>query len=265
MTATESPQERARRAQLVPSPHNDEACGACIYYADRTDAEGYCAHKELLLNVATSWWCSYYDPNRSNAKFGGHPLHPALIPFPLALTSMALAFDILAEVTRRSEWRREANHALIAGTITGLIAAPVGTLDWASLPTRRPAKTYGLVHGLGNLLLLAMNGVNISLRNRRTPPSAARRASEIGLSVLANILAFGTGWLGGELTYRLSVGQELPRRPYRVLEIEPIVRLSDDIEWKDGQLRIPGESLWSGPAVPSEPLPAKPEEPRAAS
>ncbi|TAK36138.1 MAG: DUF2231 domain-containing protein, partial [Chloroflexota bacterium] len=123
----------------------------------------------------------------------------------------------------------------------------------------------GLVHGLGNLALLAINGVNIAMRNGRERPTVARRAGQIGLSTLANVLAFGTGWLGGELAYRLGVGQEPPRRPYRVLEIEPIVRLSDQLEWRDGQVQVPSQAVWNGPDIPSEPLPTQSEEHRAAS
>ena len=265
MDVADSSQERARRAELTNHPHECEACGACIFYEPRVDAEGYCAHPMLCLDVGSNWWCSYYERNQSSVKFAGHPLHPALIPFPLALTSVALLFDVLANATGRSAWRREANHALIAGTISGLVAAPVGLMDWLSLPTRRTAKPYGLVHGLGNLLLLGINGLNIGLRSRQTEPSPSRRTGEIALTLFANVLALGTGWLGGHLSYRHSVGVEPPTAPYRVLEVEPIARLSDQMELRDGRLQVPAESVWNGPVIPSEKLPsAPPEQHRAA-
>lgn len=263
MKTDESAQLRARRAHLEQHPHDNAACGGCIFYAPRTDGEGYCAHSLVQLDVGASWWCAYYEKNESSAKFAGHPLHPALIPFPLALTFMALVFDTLAQTTRHARWRNEAKHALIAGTISGLLAAPAGLMDWLALPVDRPAKPYGLVHGLGNLLLLVVNGLNIGLRNGNAPPSPGRRAGEVGLSILANVLALGTGWLGGQLSYRFGVGVEPPTRPYRLLDAEPIVRLPGQPEWRNGSLRVPSEPVWSGPVIPSQPLPSVAEPPAA--
>lgn len=260
-----SPQERARRAQLEGNPHDHSACGGCIYYARRTDAEGYCTHPQVLLDVQAGWWCKYHSRNKSHARLAGHPLHPALIPFPLALTGMALVFDILAGFSGRSPWRREATHALIAGTASGLLAAPSGMMDWLALPTRRPAKSYGLVHGLGNLLLLAVNGLNIGMRSGNSEPGVSRRAGEVGLSLFSTLLGIATGWLGGQLSYRHAVGVEPPLQDYRVLDVEPVARLSDRLQWTDGRLRIPEQSLWNGPAVPSEPVLPQMEERRAAS
>ncbi len=264
MQTKESPELRARRARLQEEPHDNLACGGCSFYENRTDGEGYCVHPNVELDVGASWWCAYYERYKSNAQFAGHPLHPAMIQFPLALTGVALIFDALALVTGRSYWRREAKHALVAGTVSGLLAAPVGLIDWLALPTKRPAKSYGLVHGLGNLLILAINGVNIGMRNGDTP-SLGRRSGELSLSLLANLIALATGWLGGELSYRMRVGAEPPARAYRILDVEPIVRVPGLPEWRDGQYRVPSESLWEGPVIPSESLPANPQERRAAS
>ncbi len=259
------PVERAKRASLIDHPRGQSACGGCIFYESRTDGEGYCAHPALKLDVAASWWCAYHERNESSVKFAGHPLHPAMVSFPLALTAMALIFDVLGLVTKRSHWRREARHALLAGTIGGLLAALAGMMDWLSLPVDRPAKSYGLIHGLGNLLLLGINAANISSRRSSRPASPARRAGEIGLSVAANTLALVTGWLGGELAYRFHVGAEPPSRPHYGAEVNPIARVTEESEWRGGKLQIPQAPIWGGPEIPSQPLPSLPEERRAAS
>jgi uncharacterized membrane protein len=265
MGQEESPQERAQRAQLTRHPHDHSACGGCIFYAPRTDAKGYCAEPMVQLDVMANWWCKYHQVDESQAKLTGHPLHPALIPFPIALTIMALIFDILAGTKGDGKWRRSAKHSLVAGTIGGLLAAPSGTMDWLSLPTQRPAKIYGLIHGVGNLLLLGINGLNIALRNGDKAPSPARRAGEIGLSTLATAMVLITGWLGGQLAYRFGVGVETPTRPYRILDIEPIVRLWNLPQWRNGALHMPAQPVWSGPAIPSQPLPPEAEQRLAAS
>lgn len=253
------PQERAQRSHLQQQPRQHDrhrqACGGCIFYAPRTDAEGYCTNPEVQLDVTASWWCQYYETDRSNVIFAGHPLHPALIPFPLALTGMALVFDLVAEITGKAGWRREARHMLVAGTAGGLLAAPAGLTDWLGLPVGRPAKGYGLVHGLGNLLLLALNGLNIALREDDSRPSPGRRSAQIGLSVASNLVGMATGWIGGQLSYRFGVGVEPPTNSYRLLDIRPVARLTERTQWKDGQLRVPAASLWEGPDIPSNPLP----------
>jgi len=260
MAAGLSPRERALQAELATHPFEHEACAGCIFYAPRFDADGYCAHPEVKLDVGANWWCKYYDRNEAKAKLAGHPLHPALIPFPLALTGMAFIFDIMAGPRRRSQWRSNAKHALIAGMVGGILAAPAGMMDWASLPPDRPAKMYGLVHGLGNLLLLAINGVNIGLRSGRREPSLSRRAAEVGLSILAGTLGVITGWIGGQLTYREAIGVQPPTQPYRALEFEPVARLTEEVMWKDGSLKVPEEPIWKGPTIPSQPLPQEVEQ-----
>lgn len=252
------PQERAQRSHLQhhPQQHGRHrlACGGCIFYAPRTDAEGYCTQPEVQLDVAASWWCKYHEKDGSSTKFAGHPLHPALIPFPLAFTFAALAFDILAEATGRAGWRREAKHMLVAGTASGIMAAPSGLSDWLALPVDRPAKGYGLVHGLGNLLLLALNGLNIALRNGSAQPTAGRRTAQIGLSVSSGLLGIATGWIGGQLAYRFGVGVEAPTNSYRIFEFRPVVRIAERAQWQDGQLKIPADSVWNGPEIPSKPM-----------
>jgi hypothetical protein len=102
------------------------------------------------------------------------------------------------------------------------------------------------------------------LRNRNPRPSAAQRTGEIGLSLLSSTMLFFSGWLGGQLSYRFGVAVEPPAAPYRILDLAPVARLTEKMEVKDGSVRVPAESVWSGPEIPSVPLPYTIEGRRAA-
>jgi uncharacterized membrane protein len=92
---------------------------------------------------------------------------------------------------------------IAAGILSGLLAAPFGLIDWLGLPGGTRAKRIGLLHGGGNVVVLLLFALSWFLR--RDLPSAPG-GLEVGLSVIAVLLALVTGWLGGELVNRLGVG-----------------------------------------------------------
>src|SRR5690606_5973502 len=86
----------------------------------------------------------------------------------------------------------------------GLLAAIFGLWDWLSIPSETRAKRVGLWHGLGNVVVLLLFAVSWWLR-RDTPDHEPRTWSFI-LALAGIALSLLTGWLGGELVYRLRVG-----------------------------------------------------------
>ena len=139
----------------------------------------------------------------SRVKFAGHPLHPMLVVFPLGLLATAVVFDIIYLVTDRVIWTHAAYYMIGAGAIMGLAAAAPGWLDWAAIPSGTRAKRVGLMHGVGNVIVLALFIMSWVLRrpSPEAPPTEAIVASLAGM-----MLAAVTAWLGGELVDRLGVG-----------------------------------------------------------
>jgi uncharacterized membrane protein len=91
-----------------------------------------------------------------------------------------------------------------AGILGGLLSAMFGAIDWWAIPSQTRAKTIGLWHGAGNVVVVLLFIASWWLRSEvtgYTPSSAA-----IALSCCAVLLALITGWLGGELVDRLGVG-----------------------------------------------------------
>ena len=138
-----------------------------------------------------------------NTRLLGHPIHPMLIVFPLGLLGTSLLFDILHLATGGEHWALVSYYMIAAGILSGLLAAPFGLIDWLGLPGGTRAKRIGLLHGGGNAVVLLL--FTLSWFLRRDLPTAPGGV-EIGLSVVAVLLALVSGWLGGELVNRLGVG-----------------------------------------------------------
>ena len=140
----------------------------------------------------------------SRAKLFGHPIHPVLIVFPLGLLATSLIFDAVYLITKNPNWSMISYWMIAAGVIGGLIAAPFGTIDWLAIPQGTRAKSIGLVHGVGNVIVILLFGLGFWYR--RGLSGHEPDAIALGLSIAGFGLAGVTGWLGGELSYRLGIG-----------------------------------------------------------
>ena len=139
----------------------------------------------------------------SRAKLLGHPIHQMLIVFPLGLLATAVFFDLLAIALTEGYWSELAYWMIAAGVVTGLVAAPFGTIDWFAVPSGTRAKRIGAVHGVGNVIVVLLFAVSWLMRG---DAPAAPQMPALALSFAAGGLALFTGWLGGELVDRLGVG-----------------------------------------------------------
>src|SRR5919199_4458911 len=131
----------------------------------------------------------------SRAKIFGHPIHPMLIPFPLGLLATAVIFDIIQVITGKGLFSEAAQYMIAAGIIGGLAAAIFGLIDWLAIPAGTRAKSVGLTHGAGNVVVVVLFALSWLLR-RDTP--AHPGALALILAFVAVALATVTGWLGGE-------------------------------------------------------------------
>lgn len=145
----------------------------------------------------------------SKAKLFGHAIHPILIVFPLGLLATAVIFDVIYLATGAEQWAAISFWLIAAGVIGGLAAAVPGAIDWIAIPANTRAKSIGLLHGGGNIVVVVLFLVSWLLR--RDGGSGFEMAGAPGTFALvcsfAGIaLALLTGWLGGELVERLGVG-----------------------------------------------------------
>src|SRR4051794_3365155 len=132
----------------------------------------------------------------SRAKVLGHAVHPMLMVFPLGLLSTAVVFDLLHIVTDRDGFAVAAAYTIGAGIVGGVLAGVFGLIDWLAVPAGTRARRVGALHGLGNVVVLALFAVSWLVRGAAGNWDPTWPAVLLGLLGLA--LAGATGWLGGE-------------------------------------------------------------------
>lgn len=142
----------------------------------------------------------------SSAKAAGHPIHQQLIVFPLGLLGTAVVFDLLRLVTDDDGYATAAYYMIAAGVLSGLLAAVFGLIDYLGVPAETRAKRVGALHGVGNVVVVALFALSWLLRDDAADHVPTTLA--FALAVAGAGLSLLTGWLGGELVARLGVGVE---------------------------------------------------------
>lgn len=143
----------------------------------------------------------------SHATLRRHPIHPMLIPFPIAFLVGTLISDVIFALSPDTFWAQASYVLILAGLVSGVLAAIVGSIDfWASSHIRSMRAAW--VHMLGNgvaLLLALANALSRANANASTFLSEG-----ILLSLLTVLVLAITGWFGGELVFKHRVGVERP-------------------------------------------------------
>src|SRR3954464_4738146 len=96
----------------------------------------------------------------SKARIAGHPIHPMLVGFPIALFTATIGLELAHIGTQDAFFYRAAMMANIAGLVMGALAAVPGPSDPWRLPPQSRARDLATQHALYNLLTLALFGVS---------------------------------------------------------------------------------------------------------
>lgn len=143
------------------------------------------------------------------ARIANHPIHPMLIPFPIALWIFSLICDVVYLLGwGGAGWADTAFYTMAGGIIGALVAAPFGLVDLLSISDPK-VKTIGKAHMYVNLGLVALFAIDLWLRVKGVPTAGW----PIGLSILGVILLGVSGWLGGEMVYVHGVAVETKPAP----------------------------------------------------
>ena len=133
----------------------------------------------------------------SPASVGKHPIHPMLIPFPIALWIFSLISDLIYGMGWGGiVWKETAFYTMAGGIVGALAAAIPGYLDYRT--TTVPAiQKIGGWHMRINLFLVVLSSINLWLRTSSEPGAAL----PVILSVVGVAMLAVSGWLGGEMVY----------------------------------------------------------------
>lgn len=105
-------------------------------------------------------------PNpKSTAQIAGHPIHPMLIPFPIAFFVGTFACDLVYWQTSNPAWATATPWLLGAGLVMAALAAVMGLIDVFGDQQIRQLSTVWW-HAGANLLLVLIEFFNLFIRYR---------------------------------------------------------------------------------------------------
>ena len=142
---------------------------------------------------------------QSTAKIGTHPIHPMLIPFPIALLVGAFVTDLIFTLGGGDDgfWARASICLLGAGIVMALLAAVFGFIDFFGSRRIRDL-SHAWQHMFANLLAVVVAVVNFLLR--LGDEADAIEPTGLALSAVTVAILLFSGWRGGDLVYRHGVG-----------------------------------------------------------
>jgi uncharacterized membrane protein len=143
----------------------------------------------------------------TRATVAEHPVHPMLIPFPIALWIFSLASDLIYLFGFGGPvWKDIALYTMVGGIVGGVAAALPGYIDYRSLSDPVIVRVAQM-HMIINVALIILFTIDAGLR--------ILNGTEALLPVFLSVLGVAglgvSGWLGGELVYVQGVAVQPDR------------------------------------------------------
>lgn len=140
---------------------------------------------------------------KSTLSFAGHPVHPMLVPFPIAFFVGALVTDIVHSQSADPFWAAASIWLLAAGLVMAAAAAVAGLIDFLGDSRIRGIRPAWL-HLVGNVIVVVVE--LFSLWRRLVDGDAFILPTGLVLSLICTALLVFNGWMGWEMVYRHRVG-----------------------------------------------------------
>jgi uncharacterized membrane protein len=140
---------------------------------------------------------------KSTASIAGHPIHPMLIPFPVAFFVTTLVCDAVFWSTGNPAWATAGMWLLGAGIVMALLAALAGLTDVIG-DGRVRALNDAWLHAGGNIVIVLVQIYNWYARYSEGAAAVVPKGFILSLIVVLGLLF--TGWKGWEMVYRHRVG-----------------------------------------------------------
>ena len=145
----------------------------------------------------------------SKIKISGHPIHPMLIPFPIAFYTATLIGFIIFSSNGDTFWYRAAVTTNIAGVAMAVLAAVPGMLDFINIP-KGQIKNTGWKHMLCNVAALFIFSVNAIIYGMKWGSGQETHiAGPIILSSFGMLFTILAGFFGWEMVQKHHVGIDL--------------------------------------------------------
>lgn len=138
----------------------------------------------------------------------GHPLHPMLVHFPIALWAVGSACDVLT-LFDVSDAARIAWLSIGAGTVAAPVTMAAGMIDYAALDEAALLTAHRHMALMGTAWLLY--AVAFVFASRGFGPALEPGWPSIAAALTGLAALIAGAWQGGQLVYRLGAGVDHQR------------------------------------------------------
>jgi uncharacterized membrane protein len=146
---------------------------------------------------------------QSKIKILGHPIHPMIVPFPIAFNTATMVCCIVYATNGDTFWFRVAFIANCTAIVMTVIAVLPGLIDWLSIPALSEAKSTGLKHMVANVFSLGFFTANAAVMftefNQAHPPAVAH----IMMTVAGFLVMLYAGFKGWSLVQTHHIGVDM--------------------------------------------------------
>ena len=140
---------------------------------------------------------------RSTMRIFRQPIHPMLVPIPIACFVGVLLTDLTYWWSAEMMWANFSAWLVTVGVIFGYLAAIFGLIDFLSNRFIR-AQPPAWPHAIGNVVLLILATLNMFVHSRDAWTSVVPWG--LALSAATVLILLFTAWMGRALVYEHRVG-----------------------------------------------------------
>ena len=144
---------------------------------------------------------------KTRASFGGDPIHPMFVHYPIALWTTSVITDIIFYFHRNTSLILISKFLIAAGILGALVAAIPGLIDWLTIKDPVVKKT-GNLHLILNIFALLLFSVSLYVRMKNYGAAAVGFHLKLPFVIsFAGLIAMAIGAnLGGKLVYKYRMG-----------------------------------------------------------
>ena len=142
---------------------------------------------------------------KTTAHIAGHPIHPMLIPFPVAFLVATFVSDLIFLRTGNPGWATASLWLLGAALVMAALAAAAGLIDFFGDERIRDLSA-AWHHMIGNVVAVLLSLWNWWRRYDAPDPGSVVVPTGLLISLIVATILLYTGWRGWEMVYRHRVG-----------------------------------------------------------
>lgn len=140
-------------------------------------------------------------------RLAGHPIHPMVVHFPVALWTVAVAADVGGWAWRDPVLWTLSFYGQALGDFAGAAAILTGWLEFTTIPRASPAQDAAAGHMVA--MCSAWLAFLVSLALRSYPPRAPSTMWPTVIAIAGWLAMAGGAWLGGKLVYRFGIATSI--------------------------------------------------------